>query len=60
ELWAQRATYADPVTLSQVVRDASGDVTDTLSIPGVPEPQLQRGLPAFIQTSLTEQDGTPI
>ena len=60
ELWAQRATYDDAVTLSQIVRDSSGGITQTLPVTGTPEPDLTRGLPAFLQTSLTKRNGTPI
>ena len=60
ELWAQRATYDDPVTLSQIVRDSSGAITDQLAVAGVPEPDMGKGLPAFLQTSLTKRNGTPI
>jgi hypothetical protein len=60
EVWAQRATYFDQVTLSQVVRDASGAITDTIPLADVPEPDIARGLPAFLQTSLTKRNGTPI
>ena len=60
ELWAQRASYQEPVTLSQVVRDATGDVVENAPVAAVPEPDLDRGLPAFIHTSLTKLNGTPI
>jgi hypothetical protein len=60
ELWAQRATYDDPVTLSQIVRDPTGTISETLPIAGAPEPNLGRGLPAFLHTSLTKRNGTPI
>ncbi|MFL6182287.1 MAG: lysyl oxidase family protein [Actinomycetes bacterium] len=60
ELWAQRATYDDPVSLSQIVRDPSGAISEQLTVAGVPEPDLGKGLPAFLQTSLTKRNGTPI
>jgi hypothetical protein len=60
EVWAQRATYFDPVTLSQVVRDTSGEITQTLPMASVPEPDIGRGLSTFLQTSLTKKNGTPI
>ncbi len=60
ELWATRPSYDDPVGLSQVIRDSAGDVVDNLPVAGVPEPDLNRGMPAFVNTSLTKLNGTPI
>lgn len=60
ELWRQRASYDDPVTLSQVVRDAGGTITDTLPLPGLPESDESGRLPAFLTTELTKRNGTPI
>src|SRR5829696_4852413 len=60
ELWGQRPSYDEPVGLSQVMRDASGDVVENLPLAGVPEPDLGRGMPEFIKTSLTKLNGTPI
>lgn len=59
ELWAQRIdTYDEPVTLSQIVRNGTGEVTDTLPITGVPEPLLSRGLPQFVTAELKRRSGT--
>lgn len=60
ELWAQRPTYFDPVGLTQVIRDANGDVSDTAPVPSAPEPNLSRGLSAFFTTELTRKNGTPL
>jgi hypothetical protein len=61
ELWAQRtATYDQPVSLSQVVRDSAGDIAGIQPVAGVPEPRLSGGLSQFVNTSLTKRNGTPI
>lgn len=60
EVWLQRATYDDPVTASQVVRDANGDVTSTLPLTGMPELDMSGGLPLFFRTELAKRNGTPV
>ena len=60
ELWRQRPTYDDPVTISQVVRDAAGDVIQTLPVTGLPEQTMSGGLPGFLTTKLTRRNGTPL
>lgn len=60
EVWNQRATYDDPVTTSQVVRDSTGSVTETLPLSSLPEQDVSRGWPAFLATELTRRNGTPL
>ncbi len=60
ELWRQRATYDDPITTSQVVRDDNGVIIDTLPIAGLTEPTMSGGLPDFLTTNLAKRNGTPI
>src|SRR4051812_14000938 len=60
ELWGQRPTYADPVGLSQVVRDGAGDVTDSIPVADAPEPDMARGVKSFFTVTLAKKNGTVI
>jgi hypothetical protein len=60
ELWGQRPTYADPVGLTQVVRDGSGDVVDSIPVADAPEPDMSRGVKSFFTVTLAKKNGTVI
>ena len=57
ELWAQRPSYRDSITLSQVVRDAHGDVVIDQPLPDIAVDELGQGLANFTRATLRNSEG---
>ena len=57
EIWGQRSNYQDPIDVSQVVRDAAGQVALQQSLPDITMSDFGRGLPDFTTAMLRNSSG---
>ncbi|HVQ88596.1 MAG TPA: lysyl oxidase family protein [Actinomycetes bacterium] len=60
ELWAQRASYSEPLVVSQVVRQRDGDVKLIQPLPDITVTDLRHGLPEFLRITFTNSKGEAI